>query len=355
MVFIKDNCGMMNKKILLLLLFSLFVCGGTVLAEGDEDEFIPNDRVSDSEETPWLKSAHLPMKPSIPAPLLEMTIGDKDGEKLPEEVTEDEPLTVTANSEIFFDNPPSKSVTGQEFDQAQWLDDEAIPLWHINDWTRDKTFLAPVLYDCLAANQMVIVPTTPTDNGSVTCHSSRKMQYVSEEGNTIECFANSSAASMFRVKDITPPTCGFEISVENGQSGRLWPVENPPDHFPLPKTADICFSGELFNASEEDKVVQGFELGNNMIVSNEDGGISLSKDSIIKVKVIGDDNYKLDNEKIKFGVCAGAGGEPTPVSPENEETIDFSKFLIPENPYLYLDVSDMAGNREILFVPLNIQ
>ena len=326
----------------------MLLCSGTLLAEGEEES-------SENDETPWMNSAHLSKKPAISAPLLGMTIGDENGGKLPEEVTEDEPITVTANSDIFFDAPPSKSVTGEEYFQAQWLDEEPIALWHINDWSRNKTSLAPILYDNLPANQMVIVPTTPTDNGSVTCHSSRKMQYISEEGKTLTCFANSSAASLFKVKDITPPTCGLEISVVNGHSGRLWPVENPPDHFPLPKTADMCFSGELFNASEEDKIVQGYELGNNMIISNEDGGISLSKDSVIKIKVIGDDNYKLDNDKIKYGVCAGAGGEPTPVSPVNEEEIDFSKFLIPENPYLYLDASDAAGNREILYIPLDIQ
>lgn len=336
----------MNKKLLLILFLGLFVNGAL---------FAQEESVADS-ETPWLTgdSGKLPIKPAISAPLLDMTIGDENGGKLPEEVTEDEPLTVSAISNIFFDDPPVKSITGEEYYQAKWIDDEPVALWHVNDWSRKKSFLAPIVEN-LPSNQMVIIPTTPTDNGSVTCHSSRKMQYIREEGNTITCFANSSSASMFKVKDITPPLCGLEISIVNGQSGSLWPVENPPNHFPLPKTADMCFSGELFNASEEDKIVQGYELGNSMIIANEDGGIRLSKDSVIKVKVIGEDNYKLDTDKIKYGVCAGAGGEPTPVSPVNESEIDFSKFLIPENPYLYLDASDVAGNREIIFIPLDIQ
>lgn len=338
----------MNKKLLLVLLIGLFFNGVS---------FAQENASSDEGETPWLtgNSGNLPEKPPVSAPLLDMTIGDENGGKLPEEVTEDEPLTVSANSNIFFDDPPAKSLTGDEYYQAQWLEDKALALWHINDWSRQKTFLAPIVYENLPANQMVIIPTTPTDNGSVTCHSSRKMQYISEEGNTITCFANSSAASMFKVKDITPPLCGLEISVVNGPSGSLWPVENPPDQFPLPKTADMCFSGEIFNAFEEERVVQGFELGNSMIVSNEDGCIRLSKDAVIKIKVIGEDNFKLDTDKIKYGVCAGAGGEPVPVSPLNESEIDFSKFLIPENPYLYLDASDVAGNREIIFIPLDVQ
>ena len=201
---------------------------------------------------------------------------------------------------------------------------------------------------------MVIIPTTPTDNGSVTCHSSRKMQYISEEGNTITCFATSSAASMFKVKDITPPTCGLEISVVDGETGKCWPIENPPNHYPLPKTADMCFSGELFNSPSEIRVIEGFELGPNMIVKADDGGINLKKTDVIKVKVIGDDNYKINPDKLKYGVCNGAGGEPAPASAENADEIDFTKFLIPENPYLYLDASDMAGNRQILFIPINI-
>ena len=159
----------------------------------------------------------------------------------------------------------------------------------------------------------------------------------------------------FKVKDITPPTCGLDITVVDGLSGRCWPVENPPNHYPLPKTADMYFSGALFDSNDETKLVSGFELGSNMIVSNEDGAINLKKTDVIKVKVIGDDNYKLDPDRLKYGICAGAGGEPTPVSPVNAEEIDFSTFLIPENPFLYLDATDTAGNREILYIPLNIE
>ena len=338
----------MNKKLLLVLFVGLLV-GGAVFAQ---DEEAAN---SSSDDAPWLKGVeHMALEPKIPAPLLDMTIGDENGAPLPTEITEDEPITVSSNSDIFFDYAPVKSIDGKEFYQAEWIAEKPVTLWHVSDWETYKTFLAPKKYD-VAENQMVIIPNMPTGKASISCHCSRKMKYYNDEGKEIFCFANSSAASAVKVKDITPPTCGFEITVVGGSTGRLWPIENPPDHYPLPKTADMCFSGDLFNASEEDKIVQGYELGNKMIISNEDGGIRLSKDSVIKVKVIGDDNYKLDTDKIKYGVCAGAGGEPTPVSPVNEPEIDFTKFLIPENPYLYLDASDVAGNREILFIPLDIQ
>lgn len=306
-------------------------------------------------DTPWLKGAeHMPLGPTVPAPLMDMSICGDDG-AIPTELTEDVPVTVTANSAIFYDEAPSVSTDGHEFSEPQWVDEKPVALWFFNDWTRKKTFMASTTEE-IAGNQMVIIPTMPTEAGSITCHSSRQMQFYREsDGKLKKVFANSSAAAPVKVLDITPPTCGFEISVENGMSGQCWPVENPPDQYPLPKTADMCFSGALFGASDEDRVVQGFELGSSMILS-DDEAITLSSKDVIRVKVIGDDNFKLNSDKLKYGVCAGAGGgDPTPVSPENEETIDFSTFAIPEKPYLYLDATDVSGNRQVLYVPLNIQ
>lgn len=304
------------------------------------------------DDTPWLDGAeHMPLGPTNPAPLMDMQIRDGEGAPIPAEVTEDIPLVVTANSDIFYDEAPAKSVDGHEFDQAEWIDERPIALWFVQDWSTNKSYLASQAEN-LAINQMVIIPTTPTEIGAVTCHSSRKMRYVREDGRPKEVFANSSSAVKFKVRDITPPACGFEISLKNGVSGQLWPVENPPDCFPLPKTAMMCFNGDLFEAREEIRVVDGYELGANMIIPSVHGCLKLKRDSVIKVKVIGDDNFKLNHDKLKYGVCAGAGTEPTPVSPENEGEIDFTKFLIPENPYLYLDASDMAGNRQLLFLPL---
>ncbi len=338
----------MNKKLLLLLALGLFCCSNIYAQEATN---------SDSERAPWLKGAeNTPVRPVIPAPVMDMSIGDENGNPLPNEVTEDIPFTVTANSDIYFDEAPTKSITSNyEFLQAEWVDQAPITLWFIDDWSKKSSSLASTSAN-LAINQKIIIPTTPTDRGSLTCHSSRKMKYYTEEGKKVLCFANSTCAKLFKVKDITPPTCGLEISINNGNTGRLWPVENPPDHYPLPKTADMCFSGSLFNDDpEEVRVSQGYELGDKMIVSGSDAAIKLKKTDVIKVKVIGDDNFKLNNQKLKYGVCAGAGGEPTPVSPVNVAEIDFSKFAIPENPYLYLDAYDMAGNREILYIQLDIE
>lgn len=303
---------------------------------------------------PWMKGAEdTPVRPLIPAPVIKMIITDEKGQKLPSEVSEDVPITVMANSDIFFDEPVEKSITrNYTFLQPQWLDKPST-FWYINDWKKNKATPASTTYN-VAPNQMVIIPTTPAEKGALSCFTSRKMSYIREDGKKIICYAHSSDMRGFKVTDITPPTCGLEIQVVDGLTGKCWPIENPPNHYPLPKTADMYFSGELFNAPDEIRLVEGYELGNNMIVKADDGVINLKKTDVIKVKVIGDDNYKLDTDKVKYGVCSGAGGEPAAVSPINEEQIDFTQFLIPENPYLYLDASDASGNRQVLFIPINI-
>lgn len=333
----------MNKNILALLIIGICCCSSIYA----QDE-------SNSSKPPWRTGGeYLPVRPLIPNPVIKMTITDENGQQLPKEITEDVPLTVMANSDIFFDEPVEKSITRNfTFHDPQWLEKPS-SFWFVNDWKKNKATPASTSYD-VAPNQMVIIPTTPAEKGAISCFTSRKMCYIREDGQKVTCFANSSDMRGFKVKDITPPTCGLEISVVDGETGKCWPIENPPNHYPLPKTADMCFSGELFNSPSEIRVIEGFELGSNMIVKADDGGINLKKTDVIKVKVIGDDNYKIDPDKLKYGVCNGAGGEPSPASAENADEIDFTKFLIPENPYLYLDASDMAGNRQILFIPINI-
>ena len=95
-------------------------------------------------ERPWMRGAeHVPEKPANPAPVVKMIISDEHGVILPKEVTEDVPLIVTANSDIFFEDPVTKSVTGNyEFDQAQWIDNKAKALWFINDWANNKSYRA---------------------------------------------------------------------------------------------------------------------------------------------------------------------------------------------------------------------
>ena len=328
---------------------ALLMCCGTLASA----EVKP----SPDPERPWMTgdSTNMPTKPANPNPVMPMHICDENGKPLPNIINEDEPLTVMANSEIFFDETPTSSLTSNcTFNGAQWLTKKTKALWFLNDWAK-KSSSAITTTTQLAPNQMIVIPKTPCNRGAISCFASRKMSYIrDDDGKKIVCFACSSDMRRVIVKDITPPTCGLEISIVDGASGKCWAAENPPDHFPLPKTADVCFSGVLFNAPDEPKVIEGFGLGTDMIVSEEEA-ITIKKTDVLKVRVIGGDNYKLDNEKIRFGVCAAAGGEPTSVSPENAEEIDFTKFLIPEKPYLFLDASDVAGNRQTLFIPLIVE
>ena len=200
---------------------------------------------------------------------------------------------------------------------------------------------------------MVVIPTTPTGRGAVTCHMARRLRYdAPEPGRSKVSYANSSAGRDVRVLDITPPLCGLEITIENGKSGSFWPVEFPPDKYPLPKTANVYFSGGLFDAVDKEVVVEGLELGSNMIVAAEQVTVKVAADDKLNIKVVGGDNHKLDNAKLKFGICNAAGGEPIPVGPINEATIDLSGIELPDNPYVFIDATDVTGNRQVLFVPL---
>jgi hypothetical protein len=338
----------MNKKLLFALAISLL--GNNLVFAQDE-----GDKKTTSKQ-PWMVGAeHRPPKPAIPNPVIKMLITDENGHPVPREIVEDQPLTFTAISDIFFDTPPAISVTSDAvFENSQWLMPKPQVMWYLKDWgSSNRTSKRIKSQENLAPNVMVVIPENPCDDGSISCYAARKVSYYREDGVKVTCFANSCDMKLFKIKDITPPTCGLEIRIEDGISGSCWPVENPPNQFPLPKKADICFDGQLFGVTEEPLIINGYELGLEMIVSKEHA-IKLKKTDIIHVKVTGDDNYRLNRDKLKFGVCAGGGGEPTPVSPVNAEQIDFTKFVIPQDPYLYLDASDMAGNRELLFIPINI-
>lgn len=305
------------------------------------------------EKTPWLKGVQISPYPVDISPVIPLKIYSENGEAIPATLTEDVPLTVVADTTIFEDAPPAE-YKGQQIPNPRWEENPAIS-WFFIDWEKNKNYMASVS-EPLAANQMVIIPTTPTGKGAITCHIARRMRYdLPEPGRSKGTFANSSGAKDVRVLDITPPLCGLEISVENGGSGACWPVENPPDKYPLPKQADIYLSGPLFNAQEQDILLQGIELGNNMVVAADQGALHVSANDKLSVKIIGSDNYKLDNSKLKFGLCNGAGGEPAPVGPVNADMIDLSKLKLPEALHLYLDATDVAGNRQVMFIPVIVK
>lgn len=311
--------------------------------------------VIDVTKTPWLEGVTIGEHPTELSPVLPLKIFMENGEAIPATLTEDMPITVVADS-IIFDPEPPQEYNGEPVPNPQWTRN-AIVSWFFIDWEKNKNFRASSTHD-MALNQMVVTPLTPTSKGAVTCHIGRKMRYdLPEPGKNKSTFANASVGRDVKVLDITPPTCGLEISIKDGASGVFWVAENPPDKYPLPKLADVYFSGALGNPENPDEAltVQGLTLGIDMIVLPEQASIEVPAHSIITLRVNGEDNYKLDTSKLKFGICAGAGGEPTPIGEVNAATINLAEVKIPENPHFYMDASDVAGNRQVLFVPMKLK
>lgn len=334
---------MMKSRSLLLVLFFALV-----------SVVLPAQEKASTDEAPWLKGVEISPVPKDISPVIPLKIYGGDGSPIPATMTEDVPITVMCDSTIFDPDPPVE-YKGQEIPNPLWVANPTVS-WYFIDWEKNKNHMASTTHE-VALNQMVIMPVNPTGKGAITCYIGRKMRYdLPEPGRTKTVFANSSGAKDVRVLDITPPTCGLEISVKNGKSAAFWAVENPPHKFPLPKLADVCLSGGLVNPDpEEISMVQGLELGNNMIVNSDNGAINLPADAELTIKVIGGDNYKLDTAKLKYGICNGAGGEPAPVGPVNAPELNLADLEIPENAHFYVDATDMAGNRQVLFVPLKIK
>ena len=343
----------MKKFSLIKLLVASAICATPLLADGTTPSGTsPNINV---EKTPWLKGVELDPVPQRITPVIPMKVTLPNGKRVPKVLTEDEPIDILADSSIFFDDPPTKD-RGKDVPNPAWEEQPRV-LWRVINWETNKSTLCKKIAG-QAPNYATIVPLNPTKHGALCCGVGRKMSFETETGERRNTFANSSGAVDVRIKDITPPTCGLEITVVGGLSGSVYPVENPPNKFPLPKTADIIIKGSLFskdNDPDYEEVVSGQNLGLDMQAPDEQGSIKVERGDVIKITVIGDDNYKLNTDKVKYGICAGAGGEPTPIIQENQPEYDLAGIKLPKNPYVYLDATDMAGNREVLFIPIKVK
>lgn len=308
----------------------------------------------DVEKTPWLKGVTIEMIPSYVTPVIPMKLYLENGEAIPKVITEDEPIVVQADSNIFFDDAPTRD-RNFEIPNPRWMSKPSVH-WQIIDWESNSSITCSSTVN-LARNQMVVVPVSPSSKGALTCHVGRRMRYDDvQSGRPKECYANSSKGHNLKIKDITPPTCGLEITVKEGPTGFIYPSENPPNHFPLPKTADLNIKGALFSGDPEyEQIVSGYVLGPDMVAPAEFATAQIAWNDKVIVTVIGDDNYKLNKDKLRYGICNGAGGEPVPVCQENQPEYDFSRIRLPESPYFYLDATDMAGNREVLYIPIYIK
>ena len=241
---------------------------------------------TNTEKAPWLKGVTIEMVPSHITPVIPMKLYLENGEQIPKELTEDEPITIQADSDIFFDEAPTKD-RDMEIPNPLW--DPSVN-WQIIDWETNKNTTCSDTPD-LAPNVMVVIPVIPTNRGALTCFAGRRMGYDDvQTGRRTNTFANSSAAKDVKIKDITPPTCGLEITVVEGPSGSIYPVENPPNHYPLPKTADLIMTGSIFNGDPDFQDIEsGFVLGPDMIAPEEKATINIAQDSVIKLVVIGQD------------------------------------------------------------------
>lgn len=336
----------MNKRSILLLVTIIVALSVSLFAQ---------DGAGASKETPWLEGVTIGPHPEELSPVLPLKIYLENGEAIPATLTEDVSITLVADTAIFDPEPPSE-YNGIEIPSPKWTRNAAVS-WFFIDWEKNKNVAASSAQQ-LAVNQMVVTPLNPTGKGAITCHIGRKMRYTSPEtGKNKGTFANSSVAQDVRVLDITPPTCGLEVSVQGGRSGTFWVAENPPHKYPLPKLADVYFSGALVKEADPAEIitVQGLELGANMVVAPEKAAVYVPADAVLNIKVNGEDNYKLDTAKLKYGICKIASGEPVPISPLNASEVALAELTLPENPYLYVDATDVAGNRQVLFVPLIVK
>ncbi|HAE38183.1 MAG TPA: hypothetical protein DCG57_06030 [Candidatus Riflebacteria bacterium] len=336
----------MNNRSILLFIAIIVGLSVSVLAQDSSDA---------NKETPWLEGVTIGPHPEELSPVLPLKIYMENGEAIPATLTEDVAITLVADTAIFDPEPPSE-YNGTELPDAKWTRNAAVS-WFFIDWEKNKNVAASATHQ-LALNQMVVTPLNPTGKGAITCHIGRKMRYTSPEtGKNKGTFANSSVAQDVRVLDITPPTCGLEITVQGGRSGTFWVAENPPNKYPLPKLADVYFSGALVKEADPAAIitVPGLELGANMVVPQEMAAVYVPADAVLNIKLNGEDNYKLDNARLKYGICKIASGEPVPISPLNASEVALADLTLPENPYLFVDATDVAGNRQVLFVPLIVK
>lgn len=336
---------MLKKTIAITAIVALFAVSAVVAQDNK-----PYDPAR-----PWAGefADSLPKTRQRPAPDVPLEIKMSDGSPIPMVISEDEPIELKIDSPIFDSEAPSKD-NDIVLSSPQWTAKLPLISWYIVDYVTKKSVRAPSTPG-LSPGYIVITPSTPTDKGVLGCFANRGMSYYDDSGQLNKTFAQASRAVSIVVKDITPPTCGFYIKLSNGKSGSCWPVEFPKDKFPLPKTANVYAMGNAFDVADGDFIdAPGIKLGTDMVL-DESFSIEVEKDTVMEVSVIGGDNYKLEKTKTFFGVCAGGGGEPAAVYEANVSPIDFSKFKIPQNPFLFVDATDAAGNRQTMFVPIKVK
>jgi len=309
--------------------------------------------VIDTSKTPWLEGVNIPTKPPHVSPLVPVDIAGEGGNPVPATISEDIPILLTANSEIFGEKPPA-SWNGTDLPDAEWTGRASVR-WFFDDVTKNRSTLASVS-DELPENQVKVIPLDPTTSGAVTITIARPMKYRIAADRFTTTFVNASRSLSTIVTDITPPVCGLEISA-GGESGTVYPVENPSHQYPLPKHADVICRGKLFGVAGDDEsvTVEGIELGARMVVPPERAAVHLAKDAVVTFKPLLHDNLQVDEKTVRFGLCAGTGEKPALVGQENPTELKLAEVKLPEKPFLFIEAADLAGNRQVLYIPMQIK
>jgi len=336
----------------ILAAMGLFFTLLTALSAQESDLVSPAPTI-DTGKTPWLEGVTIPNKPLDISPVVSADIAGENGNPFPATLTEDLPVLLTAISDIFAEKPPS-SWKGTELQDAEWTGMPSVR-WFFEDVRKNQSTLASVAEE-LPETQMKVTPLDPTLSGAVTITIARPMKYRTGPDSFKRTFVNASRSLCTVVSDITPPVCGLEI-VAGGDSGMVYPVESPLHKHPLPKLANLICRGTLFGitGSDEHVTIEGIELGKRMIVPAERAALLLDKNAVITLKPLLQDNQQVDEKSVKFGISNGAGGAPALVGPANPAELNLAEIKLPERPYLFIEAADIAGNIQILYIPLKIK
>lgn len=297
----------------------------------------------------WLEGVPVPWPTSEVKPILPAEIYLVDGSDIPESFVEDKPVHFVVVSDIFADEPPSE-FDGVPFHNSTWAG-RPLVFWYFTNPDTETRFLASST-ESLADNEMIVAPIEPTKNGAIEVFISRRMEYYNENNELTRRFVNSSKGRVAEVKDITPPTCGLQITIGDN-TGTVWPIESPVNMYPPPKLADVIFEGSVFcpENSSQHFVVDGIQLGEEMVISPSQGAVYLRAEDELSFMMVLHDNYELDKDSVSFGLSDGAEGEPSVVGTANSG-FKVAEVDMPEEPYLFIEAFDTAGNRQLMYIPV---
>jgi hypothetical protein len=304
----------------------------------------------DRSKTPWLEGVSIPPHPPLPSPTFPAEIMMPDGSGLPASLSEDVPFVVSVQSDIFGAAPPTEWA-GKSYPKAAWAGNPSVR-WFLDDVSKNSSTLASA-EEVLPMNQMKITPLQPMETGGVTVTIGRPLSFEIAPGRVIKVFANASRSLTTKIGDITPPTCGLEISV-GGKTASIWTIETPPHQYPPPKTAAVYLKGSLWQGVQEgeEKAVATIELGKQMRLTKEQAQLVLPKTGDIKIQALVQDNFQLDEDSVKFGLGEWSGDAPVLTGEPNPATLNPDAVKIPAEPVLFVEARDKAGNLSILAVPV---